>query len=78
MLFNKYLSLLVLSCLFFSKSTTVHGLIDPFTGTLAIGAFITGYVLHKTNYSMPFMGSSCPNKIDINGKFTLKFTRKCI
>lgn len=75
MLYSKYLSLLILSCLFFSKLTTVHGLIDPITGTLAVGAFITGYFLHKTNYSIPFIGSSCPNKMDINSKFNPKFIK---
>lgn len=68
MFYKQCLSLLALSLIFF-KYTTVDGLIDPVTGTFAIGAFIAGYYFKKANYSysLPFF-DTCPRKINIAGK----------
>jgi len=65
MLCIKYWSLLTLSCLISFKSTTVYGLIDPITGTFAVGAFIAGYFVQKSNYQIPFFSSSCPKTFDV-------------
>lgn len=68
MLCSKFFSLYILSCLFIFKPTDVYGLIDPVTGTLAVGTFVVGYFLHKKSYfGFPF--SSCPKMtIDFRGK----------
>lgn len=71
MLCSKYLSLLTLSCLVSFKSISVYGLIDPITGTFAVGAFIAGYFIQKSNYQIPFFSTSCPKTIDIDSKFNL-------
>lgn len=53
MLYGKYFSFYILSCLFFFKSTAVYGLVDPITGTFVVGAFVTGYFYNKSNFTMP-------------------------
>jgi len=63
MLCGKYFLLCVLSCLLVFKSSTVHGLIDPMTGTFVVGAFITGYFADKIPYFF-----KCCNELDIQGK----------
>lgn len=68
MLCEKYFSLCFLS-LFFFKSTTVYGLIDPITGTFVVGAFVTGYFLNKPNNIFSYFGS-CPKTFEIKGKFS--------
>ncbi|XP_022163448.1 torsin-1A-like [Myzus persicae] len=69
MLCGKYFLSCVLCCLFFFKSTTtVHGLIDPITGTFVVGAFVTGYFLNKSNYVLPNIFSfsgGCPKTFEI-------------
>lgn len=50
MLCGKYFSLCILSCLLFLKSTTVYGFIDPLTGAFVLGAFVSGYVINKSNF----------------------------
>lgn len=68
MLYRKYLLLYFLNCFFLLIFTSVHGLIDPITGTFAIGAFVAGYFLHRqSNFDLPF-SSSCPKAIDVNGE----------
>lgn len=74
MFYKQCLSLLVLSLIFF-KHTTVEGLIDPVTGTFAIGAFIAGYFFKKSNYSYSFpFFDTCPRIIDIDGKVDFNCT----
>lgn len=73
MLCSKYWSLLTLSCLISFKSTTVYGLIDPITGTLAVGAFIIGYFVPKSTYRIPFFSSSCPKTFNFNSRFNVNY-----
>lgn len=68
MLSEKYFLLCFLS-LFFFKSTTVYGLIDPITGTFVVGAFVTGYFLNKPNNIFSYF-DSCPKTFEIKGKFS--------
>lgn len=70
MFYRKYLSLFVLIYLISLKSTTVNGIIDPITGTLAVGAFVAGYFMHKSNYQYPFF-NKCPKSINIDREFYL-------
>lgn len=67
MLCGKYLCFL---SLFFFKSTTVYGIIDPITGTFVVGVFVTGYFLNKSNYVFPYFGNDCPKTFKIKGKFS--------
>ncbi|XP_060864665.1 torsin-1A-like [Metopolophium dirhodum] len=62
MLCGKYFLFYFLS-LFFFKSTTVYGLIDPITGTFVVGAFVSGYFLNS-NYILPYFGG-CPKTFEI-------------
>jgi len=70
MLYDKYFSLCILSCLLFLKSTTVYGFIDPITGAFVVGAFVSGYFINKSNFRptipniVSFYGG-CPNTFDI-------------
>lgn len=74
MFLRNYPSLFVLIYLIFVKSTAVNGIIDPITGTLAIGAFVAGYFMHKSNYDIPLF-SKCPKTVDIYGE--LNYKRNC-
>lgn len=67
MFYERYLSLLSLGCLILHGPAPVRGLIDPITGTFALGAFVAGYFWHKSDYSIPFAGT-CPKTLDIDGK----------
>jgi len=63
MLCGKYFLLCILSCLLFFKSTTVHGLIDPITGSFVVGGFFTGYLADKIRYI-----TGCPKISEFKGK----------
>lgn len=67
MLYVKYKSLFILSCLVFFKSTSVNG-IDPITGSFVVGAFVAGYFMNKSNFYQYF-GSCSKTEIDFFGKF---------
>jgi len=69
MLYSKNLSLLTLYCLIYFKS--VYGLIDPITGTFAVGAFIAGYFLQKSNYPNLFFSTNCPKTIDLHSMYNI-------
>lgn len=67
MLCGKHFLIYILSSFICLKPTTVNGLIDPITGTFAVGAFVAGYFINKSNFIYPYF-ASCPNEIDVLSK----------
>jgi len=59
---GKYFFLSVSSFLFFFKSTTVYGFIEPMTAGFAAGAFVMGFFADK----LPFF-RDCPQTFEIKG-----------